>query len=61
MAFHDIIQILASVPDVWNVTSFDDSTFYLWKIIPLVEAYVLGIIEDWQWSFDYNAVKSLFQ
>ena len=61
MTYHYVVEILSSVPDVGDVISFDDGSFYLWIIVPLVKADVLRMVEDWQWSFDYDTVKSLFQ
>ena len=61
MAFYDVLQILSSVPDVWNIVSFDDGSFYFGEIVSPVEADVLGMVEDWCRSSNYNAVDGLFQ
>ncbi len=61
MAFYDILQILSPVPDVGYIMSFDDCSFYFREIVPLVEADVLGMVEDWKRSIDCDPVGGLFQ
>ena len=61
MTYHHVIWILSSVPDVRNVFPFYNGSLYHRKIVPLIEADVLRVIELWTWSSDYNVVKSFFQ
>ncbi len=44
VAFHDVIQILALVPDVWNVSSLYYSSFNLGEIVSLVQTDVLWVV-----------------
>ena len=57
VAFHHVVQIFAFVPDVRNVPSLDDSTFYLGKIVSLVQTQVLRMIGRWRRSFDDDAIE----
>ena len=50
-------SLLASVADVRHVPSFENLSFYLWKVVPLVKAQVLPPVLPGSGSFDHDAVQ----
>jgi hypothetical protein len=59
VTFHHVVQILASVPDVRDVISVDDTSLDLREIVSLVQTEVLRMIRSHRWSWHDDPVGRL--